>query len=450
MKLYHDYKKQFKILLVFLLLCFIYFPPLRWIAKEAISYAQTATDLNNQINQKNLDISKLEDEINQYQTQIDGLGKQKDSLNTTLKQLDLTKKKLVTNISVTQNKIDQTNLKIEGLSSQIGVKQSSITNDTDAIGLEIRQTNELEQNNFVATLLSENNFSSVWNDLDSVATVQEKIQEQITQLKQAKGELENTKQQTVDAKNQLVALKSQLSDQKKIVDQNTIEKKKLLTETKNSEANYQKLLQDNLAKEDAFEKELGDYESQLKYVLNPSSLPGSGVLSWPLDSIYVTQFFGKTEAGKRLYANGTHNGVDFRAPIGTPVKAMADGIVAGTGDTDTQCVGVSFGRFILIKYDDGLASTFGHLSLIKVTVGERVTRGEVVGYSGRTGYVTGPHLHVSVYARDAVEIKTLPSKSCPGKSLTQPICPVNAYLDPMYYLPPYAGNSTAPNTSIGE
>src|SRR5262249_8647684 len=161
-------------------------------------------------------------------------------------------------------------------------------------------------------------------------------------------------------------LKTQLADDKKIVDQNTADKNKLLAQTKNSEANYQKLLADRVAKKTAFEKEVSDYESQLKYILDPSKLPGGGVLSWPLDSIFITQLFGKTEAGKRLYANGTHNGVDFRASVGTPVKALADGTVAGTGDTDVQCPGVSFGRFVLIKYNNGLASTFGHLSLIKV------------------------------------------------------------------------------------
>lgn len=440
MKHYLACKKLFKILALITLI----------VIPIAFSAAQSVDDLNSKINQDNANIAELKKEISQYQAQLDEIGKQKDSLNNSIKQLDLTGKKLAANMAVTQNKIDQTNLKIKGLSSQIGVKQNSIINDTEAIGLGIKQTSELEQNNFMAMLLSDNSFSSVWNDLDNVITIQGKIKEQIEELKQIKGELENTKSQTIDAKNQLVALKSELSDQKKIVDQNTTEKKKLLAETKNSEVNYQKLLKDNLAKEDAFEKELGDYESQLKYILNPSSLPGSGVLSWPLGSIYVTQFFGKTEAGKRLYTNGTHNGVDFRASIGTPVKAMADGVVAGVGDTDTQCTGVSFGRFILIKYDDGLASTFGHLSLIKVNVGDKVTRGQVVGYSGRTGYVTGPHLHVSVYARDAVEIKSLPSKSCPGRYLTQPVSPINAYLDPMYYLPPYTANSFISNTSVGE
>jgi murein DD-endopeptidase MepM/ murein hydrolase activator NlpD len=403
----------------------------------SFSRAQTASDLNNKIIEDNQNIAQLEQEIAQYQAQLNDIGKQKVSLNGSIKQLDLTQKKLVANIAVTQNKIDQTTIKIKNLGSQIDVKQNSIEGDSSAIASEIKNTNEFEQKNLLETLLSDNDFTSVWNDIDNMVAVREKIREMVVQLKQIKGELEDTKKQTVDAKNELVKLKSQLSDQKKIVDQNTAEKKKLLAQTKSNETNYQKLLADRLAKKDAFEQEVRNYESQLKYVLNPSSLPTGVVFSWPLDNIYITQLFGKTEAGKRLYANGTHNGVDFRASIGTPVMAMANGVVAGTGDTDTECPDVSFGRFVLIKYDNGLASTFGHFSLIKVSVGERVVRGQVVGYSGDTGYVTGPHLHVSVYPRDAVEVKSLPSKSCPGRMLTQPIAAINAYLDPMVYLPLY-------------
>jgi len=430
MKLYQDCKKRFKIRFFIFLGILIIFVPV-------FSYAQTAGDINEKINQKNADINALEQEITQYQTQLDSLAQQKDSLNGSLKELDLTKKKLVASMSVTQNKIDETNLKIQELGLQINNKQDIILNNMAVIVSGIKQVNEFEQSDTLATMLSGDDFTTIWNDLDNMSTLSDKLRETTVILKQAKSDLEDTKKQTINAKNELVTLKSNLADQKKIVDQNVAEKNKLLAQTKNSEASYQKLLTTRLVQKATFEKELNDYESQLKYVLNPSSLPNAGVLSWPLDYIYVTQYFGKTEAGKRLYANGTHNGVDFRASIGTPVKAMADGVVAGLGDTDLQCPKVSFGRFILIKYDDGLASTFGHLSLIKVTTGDRVTRGQIVGYSGDTGYATGPHLHVSVYARDAVNLQTLPSISCPGRVLTQPISPINAYLDPMYYLPPY-------------
>ena len=423
MKLYHDYKKQSRVFSLFLLGILLVIP-------FVFSYAQTAQELNEKINQKNADIDKLEKEIKLYQTEIDDLGKQKNSLNVSLKQLDLTQKKLVADIAVTQNKIDKTNFKIKELSLEIDNKGDIISNNIEAISLSIRKMNELEQNDVLATILSENDFTIIWNDIDNMATVSDKIRETIIDLKQVRNDLEDTRKETTDAKNELLALKSKLADQKKIVDQNTAEKKKLLTQTKNSEANYQKLLKDRLAKKDAFEKELEAYESQLKYILDPSSLPGKGVLSWPLDYIYVTSPFGAR-------AGGIHRGVDFRASVGTPVKAMSDGIVAGIGDTDTQCSGVSYGRFILIKYNNGLASTYGHLSLIKVKKGQKVSRNQVVGYTGNTGYSTGPHLHISIYPEDAVDVKNLPSKSCPGKVLTQPIAATNAYLDPMYYLPPY-------------
>ncbi|MEI8270374.1 MAG: peptidoglycan DD-metalloendopeptidase family protein [bacterium] len=393
-------------------------------------HAQTADDLNTKISQKNYDITKLEQEIAQYQNQLNDIGKQKTSLSGSIKQLDLTRKKLETDILLTQKKIDKTNLTIQGLSSQIKTKEGSISNDISAISSGIKDINEIEIADVLETILSNESFTTAWNDIDNIMSVREKIQTKIIELKQIKGKLEDTRKETVDAKNELLALNKELADQKKIIVNNTNEKKKLLTQTKNSEANYQKLLKDRLAKKDALEKELEDYESQLKFILDPSSLPGKNTLSWPLSTVYITSFYG-TRWGS------VHRGTDFRASVGTQVYAMADGIVAGAGDTDTTCNGASFGKFILIKYDNGLASTYGHLSLIKVSKGQIVKRGEVVAYSGNTGYSTGPHLHVSIYPKNAVDVKTLPSKSCVGKTLTQPIAPTSSYIDPMIYLPIY-------------
>jgi murein DD-endopeptidase MepM/ murein hydrolase activator NlpD len=402
-----------------------------------ISFAQTASDVQSKISQRNADIDQLEAEIRSYQSQLDALGQQKNSLSKSIKQLDLTRKKLNTDIAVTQKKIDKTNLTIEALSSQIENKEESIDGAIYAIELGIRETNEADQVTLVENILSENDFTEVWNNIDNVISIRDRMRDQIVYLRQVKGELEDTRTETIAAKKDLSDLKSELADQRKIVDQNTAEKNKLLAQTKNNESNYQSILSDTVAKKNALEQEVRNYESQLRYILDPSKLPSAGVFSWPLDKVFITQLFGKTESGKRLYVNGTHNGVDFRASVGTPVKAMADGVVAGTGDTDIQCKGASFGKFVFIKYDNGLSSAFGHLSLIKANSGQRVSRGEVVGYSGNTGYSTGPHLHVSVYAPNSASVQTLPSKACPGRILTQPIAAINAYLDPMYYLPPY-------------
>jgi murein DD-endopeptidase MepM/ murein hydrolase activator NlpD len=428
MRHYNVYKIIFSSILLFLALSLpAYF-----------TEAQTAGALRSKIDEKSAEIEKLEAEIKSYQSQLVNLGQQKNSLGNALAELDITKKKLNADISVTQKKIDQTNLKITALGSQINVKEDSISNAREAIVSDIKKTNELEETSLIENMLSEEDFTTVWNDIDNMMNVREKIRANIKELQNSKVELEDTRKETIDAKNELTSLKSKLGDQKKIIDQNAKEKATLLAQTKNSEVNYQKLVASQTAKKAALEQEVRDYESQLKYILDPKTLPKNRPLSWPLDSVFVTQLFGKTVDSVRLYASGTHSGVDFRATVGTPVRSMADGIIKGIGNTDTTCAGASFGKWVFIVYDNGLSSTFGHLSLAKATVGEKVKRGEIVAYSGATGRVTGPHLHVTVYAPNAAEVKTLPSKACLGKTLTQPIAAINGYLDPMQYLPPYS------------
>ncbi len=435
MKRYLDYKKLYKIILF----SFLILIPLVFLR------AQTASDIQSKISQKDAEITALEKEIALYQGELDTLGQQKNSLSSSIKQLDITQKKLNADISLTQSKIDKTNLTIDNLSSDINDKESAIENNLNSVRNNIKNMDEYDRVSIVENILATNNFTIMWNDVDNIITVRDRIRDFTAELRQLKGNLEDTRTTKITAKEELVKLKSQLSDQQKIVVQNTNEKNRLLKQTKNSETEYQKLLRDKITKRDAFEKELRDYESQLQFILDPSKLPAGRVLSWPLQNVFVTQLFGRTVAAKRLYASGSHSGVDFRATVGTPVMAMADGTVLGVGDTDDTCPGASFGKFVFIQYNNGLSSAFGHLSLIKATEGQTVSRGEIVGYSGATGHVTGPHLHVSLYASQAVKMTSKPSVACGGRIYRIPAAATNAYLNALDYLPPYTINTSILN-----
>jgi len=90
--------------------------------------------------------------------------------------------------------------------------------------------------------------------------------------------------------------------------------------------------------------------------------------------------------GKR--SSGMHLGTDFAVPIGTPVKAPQDGVVSRTGSDNMN------GTFVEIN-SGGVIHSLLHLSQSKVTSGQQVKKGQVVGLSGNTGHSTGPHLHWS-------------------------------------------------------
>ncbi|MCX7795897.1 MAG: peptidoglycan DD-metalloendopeptidase family protein [bacterium] len=89
-----------------------------------------------------------------------------------------------------------------------------------------------------------------------------------------------------------------------------------------------------------------------------------------------------------------HTGVDIRSSIGTPVKATANGIVSYAGRRS------GYGLTVIIRHNFGFSTLYAHLSKILVSVGKRVERGDVIGYSGMTGYTTGPHLHYEVRIND--------------------------------------------------
>src|SRR3989344_2812999 len=171
MKLYKELKKQFSLMILAIMLLGIM--PLIFLN------AQTAEEIKNKIDQKSADIAKLEEEIKAYQNELEGLGKQKDSLAVSLKQLDVTKKKLNADISVTQNKIDKTNLQIQNLSSDIGNKENSIGTNMDSIKLEIKKINELESTSLVEMILSNKDFTLIWNDIDNIITVRESMRENV-------------------------------------------------------------------------------------------------------------------------------------------------------------------------------------------------------------------------------------------------------------------------------
>lgn len=396
--------------------------------------AQSVDEIKQNIENHSDKIKKLDEEIKVYEKQIEVVGTEAKSLQNAVKVLDINQKKIGTEITKTSTNIQKTSLTIEKLGGEIGDIEGKITSNTQAIAKILSDMRQGDEESLIESFLNNKSLADVFDEYESISQFQQKVRSQSKELTLYKDELSNKKIATEGEKNKLVSLKSELGDQNKILDINKKEKNNLLVVTKNKETEYKKILTNRQAEKERFEKELFNFESQLKRAIDPNSFPssGKGIFSWPLDNIFITQSFGKTIDAKRLYTSGTHNGVDFRASRGTRVLAVLDGVVEGFGNTDTQKGCYSYGKWILIKHPNGLSTLYGHLDLIKVSAGQNVGTGEVIGYSGQTGYSTGPHLHLTVYASQGVEIQRY-SSSINCKNVTIPVSDINAYLDPMLY-----------------
>jgi murein DD-endopeptidase MepM/ murein hydrolase activator NlpD len=114
----------------------------------------------------------------------------------------------------------------------------------------------------------------------------------------------------------------------------------------------------------------------------PSSTPSSSGLIWPVSGPVVSPF------GMRW--GRLHAGIDIAVPNGTPIHAAASGTVAIAGWEG------GYGNYTCINHGGGLATCYAHQSTISVSVGQQVSQGQVIGYTGCTGHCLGPHLHFEV------------------------------------------------------
>lgn len=109
---------------------------------------------------------------------------------------------------------------------------------------------------------------------------------------------------------------------------------------------------------------------------------------FPVKDPFVTDTYGysRMTVGSVI----THKGTDFRAPVGTKVLAMND------GEVRLVTTSRNYGKHVVIDHGNGLFTIYMHLSEFRVVEGEKVSRGQVIGLSGDTGYVHGAHLHLSI------------------------------------------------------
>lgn len=401
------------------------------------SEASTVNELKTKISEWRIKQQEIDKEIAELEQKSIEAGKNTQTLKSALSKLDVNKKKIEADIKSTENRITIANLSIEKAEMEIVNTQERIQVNKEAISSAFRKIDVAEGISFIETILTYDNVSTLWDEVETLLRFQIGVKKNIDELRILKNDLQNKKNDKEKNKKELLNVKSELKDRNNLIEINKEEKVRLLSDTKEKEFNYRKILAEKKSLSDAFAKELLDFESQLKIAIDPKSIPsvGAGILFWPLDKIFVTQYFGNTDFAMKTnaYKGKGHNGVDFQATQGTRVKAALDGTVVGEGDTDKVCKGASFGKWVLIRHNNGLSTLYAHLSLIKVFEGKTVKTGDVIGYSGNTGYSTGPHLHFTLYATQGVQIMDRQSAVC-GGTYHMPFADFRAYLNPMLYL----------------
>lgn len=265
----------------------------------------------------------------------------------------------------------------------------------------VRHLEEYGQMSYIAILLEATSLSDLLARMDMVGEV-------IAYNKQVQADMTAAREKVETVKAELEDARTELQDK-----QSELETKQVALQQKVSEANA--LLAGLESDINAYKSVYDQYEQQQKNVQsqidkqveelrrqeeanknnNPGYDPGNangstGTMMWPCPSChYITSQFG-WRYHPIYQTQKYHSGVDIGASYGATIVAADGGTIITAGSVS------GYGNCVVINHGNGITTLYGHMSSIAVSVGQKVSKGQTIGYVGSTGNSTGPHLHWEV------------------------------------------------------
>lgn len=394
--------------------------------KPALADDAAPVDLQSQIKDRSARLDQLNKEIQDTQSTLNQVQRQKSSLQNQLKTLDTSIKQLDLSIQADNLKTQDLGTQIGSLQEELDAMNRAIDDKRTTVTKLFREMQKADDRNMVSILLSNDSLSGVLQDAESVENMRSQLALDIDKLNQMTNQYQTKLGEVTEKKSEVTLHLENQKNRKLIIQDQKVQRQVVLSETKSQENVYQDKLSKLQAEQNALEDEITQMENQLGQNFNNNVLPAKrhGLLAWPLADVRITQHFGERS---KLYRGKPHNGVDFAASIGTPIFAAADGVVWAVDNNDRSSWSkYQYGKYVLIKHPNGFATIYGHMSRQVAVAGQQVKKGDLIGYSGSTGYATGPHLHFGLYWAATVTLKSLP----PAAGLV----PVGVVLNPEDYL----------------
>lgn len=399
---------------------------------EEASAATEAENLRREIDARNAELKQILEEREQIIRQLEEAGAQKSSLQRELRNIDATIRQLNLSIKANQLILERLELEIESLGDKIQNVEKNIESQKATIAKLFVELQQKDRENLLIIFLKNKSLAESVSEAQSIVDLNLSLTESAEKLRKFQQDLIYKLNEEQSKKRQREFERINLINRQEIVQNQKSVKNRLLAETKNQEKIYEQQIAELDERQAAISAVIEEIERKLRESFDPSLVPlkRPGVLAFPVENPYITQFYGETKFAQKAYRSKTHTGVDFRAPLGTPIFAAYDGRVVAVDNNDqgtSRWRKYQYGLYVLIEHENNLSTLYAHLSKTAVKKGDVVKQGDLIGYSGNTGYSFGPHLHFTVYWASSVQYKKIP----PAAGLV----PVGVTIDPIDYLP---------------
>jgi murein DD-endopeptidase MepM/ murein hydrolase activator NlpD len=376
-------------------------------------------------------VSEIEEEIDELQAASDALAEEREALE---KQIEENRNKTLTiveqkaqvdmDIELTRKEVENVNDQIHAFNLLIAEKQVELdelrteqAEMMDRYRVRMRSMQERGNVSVWEVLLQAKSFADMLNCRVMVEEIARADQRMMDNVRTMAAEILQAKDELAQEKVQIELKKAELAESEELLAAKRAESDRLLAELN---ANKQRLVEEcekYEQQEEELSNQIAELEAERTELLyqqwleeqkrkeeeenkNNNNNNGGSTVAPPASGegfcfpmMYCTML--TSAYGYRVHpitGNYTfHNGVDLAAGTGTPIYATKSGTVT------TATYNYAYGYYVVVNHLDGFSSLYGHMTHYTVSEGDYVSRGEIIGYVGSTGYSTGPHLHFTIY-----------------------------------------------------
>ena len=372
---------------------------------------------NSNISCYSVDVSEYADKLKEISKEQEKLDKEIKEAEEKIKDQDKKQKLVKKKINSINKKIDTLNGYMEQLEIKISSNNRKLKNKERQIEGDVEQFKKRlraiylvgEGNTYASVLFESGDFFDMLMRFELVKRVAKYDNDIIDNLVEEKNDIEKVRAELDKQKSEYDSNLEDLNSQKKELD-------KLYNSNKKFKKEYEDKKQKLLAENEKYKEERKAFEENIASVLSSESSDVNSnnaeelakeVMSgedsalsfgWPVPNSYnVTSGVGE-RWGKQ------HNGMDIAGSKGNNICASEDGQVVIASETcphnygkQESCgCGHGYGNYVVIKHSNGFATLYGHMTSVKVNVGDNVKKGQQIGTMGSTGYSTGNHLHFEI------------------------------------------------------
>lgn len=329
-------------------------------------------------------------EISDAKKKTEELEKQKQTAESEKKSLEKKLESIISDMEETKTKIEKKEAEISEKEEELIQAQIDENDQYESMKKRIKYMYENGNAQFIEILCESKSIADFLNNAEYITTISEYDRNMLVEFQEIVAQVEEQE-----------AVLQQEYDELEVMQDDLIAKQDNLTELLADKDDEIEKISDDL--EDAQEKleslQAAAAEAQRKQQEKASSyssnagasvISGNGMFTHPCPGYsYISSEFGWREqpiAG----ASTNHKGIDFAAPMGTPIYAAESGTVVSAGYSG-NC-----GNLIVINHGNGLQTYYMHCNTMYVRAGQTVTKGQNIAAVGTTGNSTGPHLHFQV------------------------------------------------------